>query len=177
MDTFANPCNYQLACQPHCANYLHLHSTPSLSSRRHCDWLTLSEVRFQTCTLWPELSRFLTIPEPMTPRPSTPKRSSEGWMFFCFRAAEGCSTSSGGVSWRVCLLRRESHHRVSGQQLLIFGFCIFASSFFEDSSPVSMTLFNSNYGKCRYEYAVGKSMNRIGVLCHLTKDWRVIYRP
>ena len=43
---------------------------------------TFSTVLFHTVTVWPELSRFLTMPLPMMPRPRNPKLSLLGWMSF-----------------------------------------------------------------------------------------------
>merc|ERR1719319_336588 len=43
---------------------------------------TFSTVLFHTVTVWPELSRFFTMPEPMMPRPRNPKFSLLGWMSF-----------------------------------------------------------------------------------------------
>ena len=47
--------------------------------------VTFSTVLFQTVTVWPELSRFFTIPLPMIPRPRKPKFSLLGWMSFSLR--------------------------------------------------------------------------------------------
>ena len=60
--------------------------------------LTFSVVRFQTMTLWPELSRFLTMPEPMMPRPRKPNLSDDAVTFFSLSVCVMRSTSSGGVS-------------------------------------------------------------------------------
>ena len=43
---------------------------------------TFSTVLFHTVTVWPELSRFLTMPLPMMPRPRNPKLNLLGWMSF-----------------------------------------------------------------------------------------------
>jgi hypothetical protein len=51
-------------------------------------------------TAWPEFSRFLTIPEPIIPRPRNPNFSAEGRMFFSFSVCDTLSTSNGGVIWR-----------------------------------------------------------------------------
>lgn len=61
--------------------------------------LTLSGDLFHTITEWPELRRFLTIPEPIIPRPRNPNLSAEGSMFFCFNVCDTLSTSKGGVIW------------------------------------------------------------------------------
>ena len=83
-------------------------NTPSQYFIEYFDWLniinlygTFSVVRFQTITLWPELSRFLTIPEPIMPNPRKPNLSVDGWTFFSFRVWETRSTSSGGVSLKI----------------------------------------------------------------------------
>ena len=60
---------------------------------------TLSGDLFHTMTEWPEFSRFLTIPEPIIPRPRNPNFSAEGRMFFSFSVCDTLSTSSGGVIW------------------------------------------------------------------------------
>ena len=49
-------------------------------------------------TLWPELMRFFTIPEPIMPRPRKPKESFDASMFLFFNASDMLFMSIVGES-------------------------------------------------------------------------------
>jgi hypothetical protein len=67
-------------------------------------------------TEWPEFRRFLTIPEPIIPRPRNPNFSAEGRMFFSFSVCDTLSTSNGGVIWQ----KNKINAALSKKVLLIF---------------------------------------------------------
>lgn len=61
--------------------------------------LTFSDDLFHTITLCPLLRRFLTIPDPMMPRPRNPNFNPEGSIFLSFKVWLTLPTSKGGVSY------------------------------------------------------------------------------
>jgi hypothetical protein len=63
--------------------------------------LTFSGDLFHTMTECPELSRFLTIPEPIIPRPRNPNLRLDGLMFLSLRDSLMLVRSSEGVSWKL----------------------------------------------------------------------------
>jgi len=59
--------------------------------------ITLSGVRFQMLTLCPEFNKFLTIPDPILPKPMNPNDNFDGTIFLVFITLDISLTLANGV--------------------------------------------------------------------------------
>merc|ERR1719342_812531 len=79
-----------------------------------------SAVRFQTVTLCPELSRFLTIPDPMIPSPRKPNLRVEAWMSLSLRICEEVEMSMVGEAGRSRVGRSRKLETVEVPDFFLF---------------------------------------------------------
>ena len=90
------------------------------SQQNKIELVTRPAVRFQTVTLCPELSRFLTIPDPMIPSPSKPNLRVEAWMSLSLRIWEEVEMSMVGEAGRSRVGRLRKFETVEVPDFFLF---------------------------------------------------------